>query len=103
MRKKDYYEILGVARDADSGEIKFAYRQLALRNHPDTNRDDLFLTSHEAVTGAERDIRLHTGRGVLVFTKSIPAGVEQGTLLRLDHALGDGRKIELIFRVRIAE
>jgi len=53
--------------------------------------------------GAERDIRLHTGRGVLVFTVSIPAGVEQGTLLRFDHPLGDGRKIELIFRVRIAE
>ena len=34
---KDYYEILGVARDAGQEEIKHAYRHLALRYHPDTN------------------------------------------------------------------
>lgn len=34
---KDYYEILGVARDAGQEEIKHAYRHLALRFHPDTN------------------------------------------------------------------
>lgn len=40
MQRKDYYGILGIARDADETEIKMAYRKLALRNHPDTNKDD---------------------------------------------------------------
>lgn len=40
MQRKDYYGILGVARNAGENEIRIAYRKLALRNHPDTNRDD---------------------------------------------------------------
>jgi molecular chaperone DnaJ len=38
--KRDYYEILGVQRDADEGAIKRAYRQAALKFHPDRNPDD---------------------------------------------------------------
>jgi molecular chaperone DnaJ len=37
MTKKDYYEILGVARSGSADEIKRAYRQLALKHHPDRN------------------------------------------------------------------
>jgi DnaJ-class molecular chaperone len=200
MQRKDYYGILGVDRDAEESEIKVAYRKLALRNHPDTNREDpraedrfkeineaynvlshrdkrnqydlgrdplgaspfrpspfdpwsdpfeasffpgfrcrgggfgrglgsrrrafrgtgarpagfgpfrsdphvheLPLTSDEAFRGTERDIRLHTGRGTLVFTVSIPAGAENGTLLRFKHPLGDGQEIEFLFRVRISK
>jgi molecular chaperone DnaJ len=201
MQRKNYYGILGVARDADESQIKLAYRKLALRNHPDTNKDDpqaedrfkeineaydvlshrhkrnqydlgcdpltggspfppfpfdpwndpfeasffsgfrcrgggfrrafgrkrrifrgtgvwpagfgsyrsdvcihdLPLTSDEAFEGTERDIRLHTGRDTLVFTISIPAGMENGTLLSFKHPIGVGQQIKVLFRVRIDE
>ena len=38
--KRDYYEVLGVPRDADEAAIKKAYRALAKKNHPDVNPGD---------------------------------------------------------------
>ena len=37
MAKRDYYEILGVARDASETDVKKAYRRLAMKHHPDRN------------------------------------------------------------------
>ena len=41
MNKRDYYEVLGLSRDADLKQIKQAYRRLALECHPDRNPGDL--------------------------------------------------------------
>lgn len=40
MAKRDYYEVLGVARNAGETDIKKAYRRVAMKCHPDRNPDD---------------------------------------------------------------
>ena len=40
MAKRDYYDVLGVNKDASADQIKSAYRKLAVKFHPDKNKDD---------------------------------------------------------------
>ena len=39
-QKRDYYQVLGVGKDASDDQIKKAYRKLAKENHPDLNPGD---------------------------------------------------------------
>ncbi|MFW6115378.1 MAG: DnaJ domain-containing protein, partial [Thermodesulfobacteriota bacterium] len=39
-QKRDYYEVLGISRDASEEEIKKSYRRLAMKYHPDRHPGD---------------------------------------------------------------
>ncbi|MEK7070718.1 MAG: DnaJ domain-containing protein, partial [Patescibacteria group bacterium] len=49
MSKRDYYEVLGIGKDASADEIKKAFRKLAVEHHPDQGGDEAkFKEANEA-------------------------------------------------------
>lgn len=88
--KKDYYEILGVSRDADEEEIRRAYKRLAMKYHPDRNPDpkaaELMKEVNEAyavLSDPEKrqiyDLRGHRGFKGLTYDDLV-RGVDFGSL-----------------------
>ena len=66
--KRDYYEVLGIGKNATDAEIKSAYRKLAKKYHPDLNR-----------RGLRR--RLHRPRqDSIVFVKAAAAHEKKGKI-----------------------
>ena len=84
MAKRDYYEILGIDRDADQATIKKAYRNLAMQNHPDKNPED--------DQAAERMKSLNEAYAVLCDSG------KRGLYDRYGHAGLEGYMSEDIFR-----
>lgn len=66
MPERDYYEVLGVAKDSDTKQIKKAYKRLAMKHHPDRNKDnkkaseEVFKEIQKAYSVLSDDQKRHT-------------------------------------------
>ncbi|PZP99764.1 MAG: molecular chaperone DnaJ [Variovorax paradoxus] len=60
MSKRDYYEVLGVPKNASEDEIKKAYRKLAMKHHPDRNQGDTAKTAEEKFKEAKEAYEMLT-------------------------------------------
>ncbi|HXH00946.1 MAG TPA: molecular chaperone DnaJ [Xanthomonadaceae bacterium] len=85
MSKRDYYEVLGVARNASDDEIKKAYRRGAMKHHPDRNPGDAaaeaaFKESKEAyeVLSDASKRRMYDTQGHAAFQHGMGGGGAQG-------------------------
>jgi molecular chaperone DnaJ len=115
--QRDYYEVLGIARDADAPAIKDAFRRLALKYHPDRNKspdaEERFKEIAEAYAvlsdpkkRTEYDARGFAG--VAGFTpEDLFGGIDFGDIFGdlgfgLDFGLGGGGLFDRLFRHRRA-
>ncbi|MCB1687021.1 MAG: molecular chaperone DnaJ [Halioglobus sp.] len=77
MSKRDYYEVLGVSKDADEKDIKKAYRREAMKHHPDRNPDDPAAEGKFKEATEAYDV-LMDSRKRSAYDQYGHAGVEQG-------------------------
>ncbi|MCL4315805.1 MAG: molecular chaperone DnaJ [Gammaproteobacteria bacterium] len=96
MAKRDYYETLGVARNASEDEIKKAYRRLAMKYHPDRNPDDK--TAEEKFKEAKEAYEvLSDARKRSAYDQFGHAGVDAGAAAGAGAAYGRGAGFTDIF------
>ena len=76
MKYKDYYKILGVARDASADDIKKAYRKLARKYHPDVSKEKNAEESFKEVSEAYETLRDPEKRAAFDQLGSHAAGQE---------------------------
>ena len=85
MAKRDYYEVLGVSRNADEKTIKKAYRKLAKKFHPDTNQGDKYAEqqfkdvteAYDVLSDPEKK-KMYDQFGTAAFDGSMGAGGTKG-------------------------
>lgn len=96
MAKRDYYETLGVARNASDEEIKKAYRRLAMKLHPDRNPDDK--SAEEKFKEAKEAYEvLSDARKRSAYDQFGHAGVDTGAAAGAGAAYGRGAGFTDIF------
>src|ERR1043165_212970 len=77
MAKRDYYDILGVAKNASEDDIKKAYRKLAMKHHPDRNQGDGAKKSEEQFKEAKEAYEmLSDAQKRAAYDQYGPAGVD---------------------------
>jgi len=108
MEQQDYYEILGVPRDADDDTIKKAYHKLAMKWHPDRNKspqaEEKFkqiATAYAILKDPKKRARYDTQgmEGVAHYTpEDLFGGLDLGDIFgRMDFGFGGGNIFDSIF------
>lgn len=78
MAKRDYYEVLGVGKNATDAEIKKSYKRLAMKYHPDRNKDNLKESEKKFKEIREAYAILSDSQKRAAYDQFGHAGVKQG-------------------------